>query len=114
MSADRGPAVAGIRCYRWDGVLPDPVEVQARVEEALTGVIDLDNLLVVTQQFGALPPEVFVVEVQPIATEFGMEMSREVVALLPKVRRLARALAVHGTLPAATCENGRSEPATQR
>ena len=113
-SVDRGSATPDIRCYRWDGVLPDADEIQARVAEALTGVIDLDNLLIVTQQFGALPAEVFVVEVQPIATEFGMEISPVVAALLPRVRRLARDLALYGTLPGATSENGRSGLASPR
>jgi hydrogenase maturation protease len=92
-AADRGRRGAEVRYYRWDGVLPDAEEIQARVAEAVTGVIDLDNLLVVTGHFGALPPEVFVVEVQPVATEFGMEPSPAVAAVLPEVRRLARAAA---------------------
>ena len=95
-AVDRGRRGAEVRYYRWDGVLPDAEEIQARVAEAVTGVIDLDNLLVVTRQFGALPTEVFVVEVQPLATEFGMEPSPAVAAALPEVRRLARAAALAG------------------
>jgi hydrogenase maturation protease len=92
-AVDRGLGSAGVRSYRWDGVLPDAEEIQARVTEAVTGVIDLDNLLVVAGHFGALPAEVFVVEVQPLATEFGLEPSPAVAALLPEIRRLARAAA---------------------
>jgi Ni,Fe-hydrogenase maturation factor len=93
-SADRSlGAGARLRCCRWDGVLPGPDEVQQRVAEAVTGVIDLDNLLIVTRQFGVLPAEVFVVEVQPVVKEFGPEPGPAVAALLPEVRRLARALA---------------------
>lgn len=95
-AADRGGKTARVRCYRWDGVLPGPEEVQARVAEAVTGVIDLDNLLIVTQQFGALPDEVFVIEVQPEVTQFGLEPSPAVAALLPEVCRLARAAAQTG------------------
>jgi hydrogenase maturation protease len=95
-AADRGHRGAEVRCYCWDGVLPDADEIQARVSEAVTGVIDLDNLLVVTGHFGALPAEVFVVEVQPVATEFGMEPSLAVGAILPEVRQLARTAAVAG------------------
>jgi hydrogenase maturation protease len=92
-AVDRGARGAGVRCYRWDGVLPDAEQIQARVAEAVTGVIDLYNLLVVAGQFGALPAEVFVVEVQPLVTEFGMEFSPAVAAALPEVRRLARVAA---------------------
>ena len=95
-AADRGRRGAEVRSFRWDGVLPDAEEIQARVAEAVTGVIDLDNLLVVTRHFGALPAEVFVVEVQPVATEFGMEPSPAVAAVLPEVCRLARAAAQAG------------------
>jgi hydrogenase maturation protease len=96
-AADRGRKDARLHSYRWEGVLPPAAEVQARVAEAVTGVIDLDNLLVVAQQFGALPEEVFVVEVQPVVTDFGLEPSPEVAALLPEVCRLARRIALRGS-----------------
>jgi hydrogenase maturation protease len=95
-AADRGGRAARLRCYRWEGVLPPAEEVQARVAEAVTGVIDLDNLLVIAQQFGALPREVFVIEIQPVVKEFGLEPSPAVGALLPEVRRLARRIALEG------------------
>jgi hydrogenase maturation protease len=95
-AVERGRPGAEVRYYRWDGVLPGAEEIQARVAEAVTGVIDLHNLLVVTGHFDALPAEVFVVEVQPGATEFGMEPSPAVAAVLPEVRRLARAAAQAG------------------
>ena len=109
-AADRGRKVAPIRCYRWEGVLPPAEEVQARVAEAVTGVIDLDNLLVVAQQFRALPEEVFVIEIQPVVTQFGLEPSPVVAALLPEVCRLARRVALErvgapeGCGAAARCE----------
>jgi hydrogenase maturation protease len=111
-SVDRGGKQAAVRCYRWPGLLPPAEEVQARVAEAVTGVIDLDNLLIVAQQFGALPEEVLVVEVQPVVTDFGLALSPSVAALLPEVRRLARALALApaGDLPCTFCR----EPLTKR
>jgi hydrogenase maturation protease len=90
------PEAAQVRCYRWQRVLPPAEEVQARVAEAVTGVIDLDNLLVVAQQFGALPEEVFVIEIQPMVTEFGLELSPAVAELLPEVCRLVRRVALEG------------------
>jgi hydrogenase maturation protease len=95
-AADRGRKAPPVRCYRWDGVLPPAEEVQARVAEAVTGVIDLENLLVVAQQFGALPAEVFVIEIRPEVSEFGLEPSPAVAALLPEVCRLARRVALEG------------------
>jgi hydrogenase maturation protease len=95
-AADRGRKAPPVRCYRWEGVLPPAEEVQARVAEAVTGVIDLDNLLVVVQQFGALPEEVFVIEIRPEVSEFGLEPSPAVAALLPEVCRMARRVALEG------------------
>src|SRR5262249_36358747 len=71
-AADRGEERAAIRCYRWRRQLPLPDEVQARVAEAVSGVIDLDNFLIVVQQFDALPPDVVVIEVQPVLRGFGL------------------------------------------
>lgn len=77
-------------CYRWDGALPDAVEIQNRVEEAVTGVISLDNLLIVTGYFGALPEDVVVIEVEPERTEWGEQFSPRVAALKEQVLALVR------------------------
>lgn len=92
-AADFGATPPAMRWSRWQAPLPDSSEVQRRIEEALSGVIDWQNLLVVLQQFEALPPEVFVIAVQPVETTFGMELSSGVSALMPEVLRLARELA---------------------
>ena len=92
-AVDRGLPPGRLRSYRWDGVLPGPDEVQARVGQAITGIVDLDNLLVVVRQFGALPPAVFVVEVQPENQEFGVTFSGTIESLLHDIARIARDLA---------------------
>ena len=77
-------------------MLPPAEEVQARVVEAVTGVIDLGHLLIVLQQFGALPGEVFVIKVQPERMDFGEALSPAVAARLPEVCRRARGIAETG------------------
>jgi hydrogenase maturation protease len=99
-AADFGAQPPAMRWDRWPAVLPKPEEVQERVVEAASGVIDWKNLLVVLQQFEKLPPEVFVVAVQPVKTDFGMELSPEMVKLMPEILRAARKLAVDGKLEA--------------
>jgi hydrogenase maturation protease len=64
-----------VTAYRWDGVLPGDEDVQRAVTEAVTGVIALDNTLVVARHFGALPDDVAVVEVEPVVHEFGETFS---------------------------------------
>ena len=92
-AVDRGLPPGTLRTYRWDGVMPGPDEVQARVGQAITGIVDLDNLLVVVRQFGALPPAVFVVEVQPENQESGVRFSGTIETLLNDIARIARDLA---------------------
>src|SRR6266542_1973628 len=71
-AADFGAKPPALRWHRWPAILPEPGEVQARVVEAATGVIDWKNLLVILQQFEVLPKEVYVLAVQPVKTDFGM------------------------------------------
>ena len=71
-AAERTGRPAGtVVAYRWDGALPGDKEIHRAVTEAVTGVIAVDNTLVVTRHFGALPEEVVVVEVEPAVHEFG-------------------------------------------
>lgn len=67
----RGRPPGTIDSYRWDGVLPSRDEIQARVAEAVTGVISLDNLLVVCGALGGLPADVRVIEVEPGDESWG-------------------------------------------
>ncbi len=94
----RSYAPGTITCYRWDGCLPGPGEIQARIEEALTGVIDLDNLLIVTGHFDALPAEVIVVEIEPEATDWGEQFSERNAAEFSEALAVVRgqALAADG------------------
>lgn len=75
---------------RWDGPPADAEEIQARIREAGAGVIDLDHLLVIARHFGALPPEVILIEVEPVDAAGGEDLSPAVAALLPDALALAR------------------------
>ena len=63
-SLDRGLATGTVSCRRWVGGLLDISAVQRRMFEAVTGVISLDNLLVIGAHFGVWPPSTFTVELQ--------------------------------------------------
>ena len=84
----------GIYAYRWDGALPDAEEIQQRVGEAVTGIIGLDNLLIIGGYFGVWPEEVAVVEVEPCEEEFGADFSEVVSAAVPDIIKLVRELAL--------------------
>ena len=84
-AVERGREPGSVTCSRWDGALPDAEEIQARVGEAVMGIISLDNLLIVGQQFGAWPRDVRVVEVEPDTCEFGLDFSARIAASLDEV-----------------------------
>jgi Ni,Fe-hydrogenase maturation factor len=59
----------------------------------VTGVIALDNTLVVTRHFGGLPEDVVVIEVEPGVQEFGDEFSEPVAKVVDQVCELAVTMA---------------------
>src|SRR5215831_8982100 len=91
----RGRTPGTVTAYRWDRRLPDPEEIQARVGEAVTGVISLDNVLVVVGYFNALPPDVAVVEVEPQDEGWGDGLTDAIRAVRQRVVETVRALATH-------------------
>ena len=81
----RGRPAGSVTSYRWDGVLPSPEEIQERVSEAVTGVVSLDNTLIVCGALGGMPDDVRVVEVEPADDGWGEGFSPEVERRLPEV-----------------------------
>lgn len=68
---------------------PEPPElVQSRVAEAVTGVISLDNLLVICAHFEALPPDVTVIEIEPEDDGWGEGFS-------PRVERVVETVSAN-------------------
>jgi len=95
-SVERPGRRAGtVTAYRWDGVLPPADEIQRAVTEAVTGVIALDNTLVVARHFGPLPDDVVVIEVEPAEHEFGDGFSESVARACETACAMAIALATH-------------------
>ena len=81
----RGRAPGTVTTYRWDRRLPPPDEIQRAVTDAVTGIIYLDNTLVVVRHLDALPERVVVVEVEPLVEAFGSPMSHPVADQLETV-----------------------------
>lgn len=114
-AVERGHRPGSVTAYRWDGVLPRDEEIQRAVSEAVTGVIALDNTLVVTRHFGWLPDEVVVVEVEPGVQAFGEELSEPVADAMDGVCTLVATMAADAEapsrLPCAPLGGARSAPA---
>ena len=92
-AAERGRAAGTITAYRWDGVLPPDDEVQQAIVEAVTGVIALENTVVIAGYFGALPRSLAIVEIEPLEHAFGGDMSPAVREAIEPAADLARRLA---------------------
>ena len=86
----RGRDPGRIYSYRYHRELPSAEEIQERVREAGAGVIDLDHLLVIGAHLRVLPPEVIVIEFEPVDMSPGIEMTAEGFACLADAVRLVR------------------------
>lgn len=81
----RGRLPGAVTAYRWDRQLPSDEEIQRAVTDAVTGIIYLDNTLVVVRHLGSLPDRVVVLEVEPLVEAFGSPMSQPVADQLETV-----------------------------
>jgi len=84
----RGREPGSTHRYPWVAPPMTAEQVQERVAEAVTGVISLDGLLVVLGYFGALPPRVTIIEVEPRDDDWGPDFSDVVDRALDDVERL--------------------------
>jgi hydrogenase maturation protease len=81
----RGRSPGTVTAYEYDHVLPDVKEVQERVGDSVTGSISLDNLIIVSEAFKALPEDVWVIEIEPADETWGDGFSPEIEAKLPEI-----------------------------
>lgn len=90
-----GRMVGTVTLRRWRGRLPAAEEIQVRVTEAVTGIISIDNLLVVGEHFSIWPEEVLIVDVEPGPEEPGEALTpaveNAVPAILATIRRAVTA-----------------------
>jgi hypothetical protein len=60
-----------VQVLRWMGGIPPTYTMQERMYEAVTGIVDIDNTLVIGSHFGVWPGETYSVEVELPADTFG-------------------------------------------
>ena len=82
---ERGREPTSITTYKWDHELPPAKEIQDRVSDSVGGSISLDNLLIVSEAFKALPEDVWVIEIEPVDETWGDGFSPELEAKLPEI-----------------------------
>lgn len=74
-AVERGREPGTLTRYDWVAPMLSAGEIQDRVSEGVTGVIGLENLLIIADYFGALPSSTSVIEVEPLDLEWGTEPS---------------------------------------
>jgi hydrogenase maturation protease len=72
----RGRPPAMVTRYEWDNAQWSPEDVHQRVTEAVTGVVSVENTLVVAGYFGLLPARTSVIEFEPVDVEWGLELGQ--------------------------------------
>lgn len=60
-----------VRAFRWMGGSLPAQAMQERVYEAVTGIVDIENTLMIGTHFGIWPDEAYTVEVELAADTFG-------------------------------------------
>ena len=85
-----GRAPGTVALYQWDFPPLDAEAVQECVAESVTGIISLDNLLMILQHFQALPPEVEILEIEPVDANIGFECSPEITARFDEFAEIVR------------------------
>ncbi len=91
-----GRAIGQIDVFKWQGMLPDNEQIQACVGDAATGVISVENLLVIGEYFNIWPSEVYLVDVEPGPEVAGEQWTWEVQQCIPHVITVIKKLATNG------------------
>jgi hypothetical protein len=87
----RGRPPATVERRRLEPAVLTPEDVHGAVSDAVQGYVAIDLVLDVANGFGALPPRVVAIEVEPVTTQFDPTLSPEVDAVLPELLRLVHA-----------------------
>ena len=75
--------VGEITVYKWMGKLPDEDMIQRCVGDAVTGVISVENLLIIGEHFKIWTGETFVVDIEPGPEEAGEDFTEEMQQAIP-------------------------------
>lgn len=78
-----GRHIGDISVFQWRGRLPDEDLIQRCVGDAVTGVISIENLLIIGEYFKIWPVETFVVDVEPGPEQAGEDFTEAVNQAIP-------------------------------
>ncbi len=79
----QGRNIGDITVYKWMGKLPDEELIQRCIGDAVTGVISVENLLIIGEYFNIWTGETFVVDVEPGPEQAGENFTEEMQQAIP-------------------------------
>jgi hypothetical protein len=88
--------IGDITIHQWAGGLPSEEDIQARVCDAVTGVIGIENLLVIGEHFNIWPEEVYLVDVEPGPEKYGDRLDEDVEKKSEEIIDLVKEIALYG------------------
>jgi hypothetical protein len=89
-AADLCHEPGNIGCHHWQGGSLPPKVLQERMYEAVTGIVSLDNTLMIGEHFGVWPDEVLTVELEMWPQTFGEIVMAETDGAADRTALLAR------------------------
>lgn len=92
-----GRNIGEITVFKWQGKLPDEELIQRCVGDAVTGVISVENLLVIGEYFKIWTGETFLVDVEPGAEQAGEGFTEEVKQAIPELIRTLQYISSTGS-----------------
>ena len=88
--------IGEINVFKWEGSLPDEEMVQRCIGDAVTGVISVENLLIIGEHFKIWAKETFLVDVEPGPERAGEEFTEEMHQAIPELVKTLQNLSVDG------------------
>lgn len=92
----KGRKIGDIDVFQWKGGLPSDKQIQACIGDAATGVISVENLLVIGEFFKVWPKELYLVDVEPGSEIAGEYLTSQVNVKVPEILETVRSIALNG------------------
>lgn len=90
-----GRNIGDIDIFKWQGGLPSEKQIQACVGDAATGVISVENLLIIGEYFKIWPKELYLVDVEPGQESAGEHLTNEIQQKIPLILSTLRKVALN-------------------
>lgn len=81
---------------KWEGGMPADKDIQACIGDAVTGVISVENLLIIGEHFKIWPKEVFIIDIEPGPEKTGPNLDPELESRLESLIHIIKRISLYG------------------